>query len=58
MNRVRQLPGVTVDVFEPAELAMLNLNITQPPFNDIRVRQAHGACGEPARSWRAGAART
>jgi peptide/nickel transport system substrate-binding protein len=39
-NRVRALPGVTVDVFEPAELAMLNLNITQAPFTDIRVRQA------------------
>ncbi|MFC7476332.1 ABC transporter substrate-binding protein [Dankookia sp. GCM10030260] len=39
-TRVRALPGVTVDVFEPAELAMLHLNITQAPFNDIRVRQA------------------
>ncbi|MDO9711586.1 ABC transporter substrate-binding protein [Paracraurococcus lichenis] len=40
VNRMRQQPGVTVDIFEPAELAILNLNITQPPFNDIRVRQA------------------
>ncbi len=40
VNRVRQLPGVTVDVFEPAELAIISINVTQPPFNDIRVRQA------------------
>ncbi|WP_192912399.1 ABC transporter substrate-binding protein [Paracraurococcus ruber] len=40
VNRMRQQPGVTVDIFEPAELAILNLNITQPPFNDLRVRQA------------------
>lgn len=40
VNRVRQQQGVTVDVFEPAELAIINVNVTQPPFNDIRVRQA------------------
>ena len=36
----RALPGVTVDVFEPAELTILNLDTTRPPFNDIRIRQA------------------
>jgi peptide/nickel transport system substrate-binding protein len=40
INRTRQLPGTVVDVFEPGELAILNLNTRQPPFNDIRVRQA------------------
>jgi peptide/nickel transport system substrate-binding protein len=40
VNRTRQIPGVKVDVFEPGELAILHLNTTQPPFNDIRVRQA------------------
>jgi peptide/nickel transport system substrate-binding protein len=40
INRTRQLPNTTVDVFEPGELAILNLNTRQPPFNDIRVRQA------------------
>lgn len=40
VNRTRQLPGVTVDVFEPAELTILNLNTSMPPFNDIRIRQA------------------
>jgi peptide/nickel transport system substrate-binding protein len=42
INRTRQLPGTVVDVFEPGELAILNLNTRQPPFNDIRVRQAVG----------------
>jgi len=40
INRTRQIPGAVVDVFEPGELAILNLNTRQPPFNDIRVRQA------------------
>lgn len=40
INRTRQIPNTTVDVFEPGELAILNLDITKPPFNDIRVRQA------------------
>lgn len=40
INRTRQLPGTVVDVFEPGELAILNLDVTRPPFNDIRVRQA------------------
>jgi len=40
INRTRQIPNTTVDVFEPGELAILNLNTSMPPFNDIRVRQA------------------
>lgn len=40
VRRMRALPGVAVDVFEPAELANINLDITKPPLNDIRVRQA------------------
>jgi peptide/nickel transport system substrate-binding protein len=40
VNRTRQLPNTVVDVFEPAEEAELHLNITEKPFNDIRVRQA------------------
>ncbi|QYU66640.1 hypothetical protein J4558_16880 [Leptolyngbya sp. 15MV] len=40
ITRTRQLPNTIVDVFEPGELAILNLNTRQPPFNDIRVRQA------------------
>ena len=40
LNRTRQIPNTVVDVFEPGELAILNLNTRQPPFNDIRVRRA------------------
>ena len=40
VNRTRQVPNTIVDVFEPGELAILHLNTQQPPFNDIRVRQA------------------
>ena len=40
LTRTRALPGVTVEVFEPGELTILNLDITRPPFNDLRIRQA------------------
>ncbi|MFC0408545.1 ABC transporter substrate-binding protein [Roseomonas elaeocarpi] len=40
VNRTRQLPNTMVDVFEPTELSTLSINVTKPPFNDIRVRQA------------------
>ncbi len=40
VNRTRQVPNTVVDVFEPTELSTLSINITKPPFNDIRVRQA------------------
>lgn len=40
VNRTRQVPNSTVDVFEPGELAIISLNTVAPPFNDIRVRRA------------------
>ena len=40
VNRTRAEPHTTVDIFEPAEEAELNLNITVKPLDDIRVRQA------------------
>ena len=40
LNRTRQVPNTVVDVFEPGELTILNLNTSIPPFNDIRIRQA------------------
>jgi len=40
VNRTRQLPNTVVDVFEPGELAILNLNTLAGPTADIRVRQA------------------
>jgi peptide/nickel transport system substrate-binding protein len=59
INRVRQIQGVTVDVFEPAELAILHINVTQPPFNDIRVRQAiaHAVNRPELVRWRGSASR-
>lgn len=40
VNRTRQLPNTTVEIFEPAELAQLHLNTAAKPFDDIRVRRA------------------
>lgn len=40
IDRMRQVQGAAVEVFGPAELSILNLNITAAPLNDIRVRQA------------------
>ncbi len=40
VDRTRKLPGAVVDVFEPAEEAILHLNMAQKPLDDIRVRQA------------------
>jgi len=40
ITRTRALPNTIVDIFEPGELAIINLNTRQPPFNDIRVRRA------------------
>ncbi|MBN8891002.1 MAG: polyamine ABC transporter substrate-binding protein [Rhodospirillales bacterium 70-18] len=40
VDRTKKLPHAIVDVFEPAEEAILNLNETQKPLDDIRVRQA------------------
>ncbi|HEY0421431.1 MAG TPA: ABC transporter substrate-binding protein, partial [Acetobacteraceae bacterium] len=36
----RKIPKAIVDVFEPAEEAILHLNMAQKPLDDIRVRQA------------------
>lgn len=40
VTRTSALPDTTVDVIGPNELHQLHLNITQPPLDDIRVRQA------------------
>src|SRR5262249_7685378 len=40
VNRTKSQPHTIVDVFAPAELAELHLNITVKPLDDIRVRQA------------------
>ena len=40
LARTTAIDGATVDIFDPAELSLLNINITRAPFDDIRVRQA------------------
>lgn len=40
VQRMRNSPNTVVDIFYPAELAILHLNVKQEPLNDIRVRQA------------------
>ena len=40
VTRTRKIPNAIVDVFEPGEEALLHLNMTQKPLDDIRVRQA------------------
>jgi peptide/nickel transport system substrate-binding protein len=39
-NRIQQQPGVRVVPMQPAEMGVVHLNMTVPPLNDIRVRQA------------------
>lgn len=40
LARTQAVEGAVVDIFDPAELSILHVNITKPPFDDIRVRQA------------------
>jgi peptide/nickel transport system substrate-binding protein len=39
-TRIQQQPGVRVVPMQPAEMGVVHLNMTMPPLNDIRVRQA------------------
>jgi peptide/nickel transport system substrate-binding protein len=39
-ERMKQEPHTLVDVFRPAELSQMYLNITKKPLDDLRVRQA------------------
>jgi peptide/nickel transport system substrate-binding protein len=38
--RTQQQRGVRVVAMQPAEMSVVHLNMTQPPLNDLRVRQA------------------
>lgn len=40
VERIKKLPGVRVQVMEPAELSALYLNTKMKPLDDVRVRQA------------------
>ncbi|MBW6399160.1 polyamine ABC transporter substrate-binding protein [Roseomonas sp. HJA6] len=39
-TRTQQLPNVRVIAMQPAEMSVIHLNMTMPPLDDIRVRQA------------------
>jgi peptide/nickel transport system substrate-binding protein len=39
-ERMQKEPHTIVDVFGPGELSNISLNITKPPLDDLRVRQA------------------
>ncbi len=49
LARTSAIEGATVDIFDPAELSLLNINITREPFDDIRVRQALAYAVDPGR---------
>lgn len=40
VQRIGRNPAVIIDAFQPVELALLHINVTKPPFDDLRVRQA------------------
>ncbi len=40
VDRINQQDGVSVDVFGVGEVAFLNINITEKPFDDPKVREA------------------
>jgi len=40
VERIKKIPGAVVAVMEPAEMSTLYLNVTSPPLDDLRVRQA------------------
>jgi peptide/nickel transport system substrate-binding protein len=54
VRRARALPNTIVDVFEPGELAIINLDTSKAPLSDIRVRQAiaHAVNREELARWR------
>jgi len=40
VDRMKKEKGVVVDVFDPGELSTLYLNVTKPPLDNLKVRQA------------------
>ncbi len=40
VDRIKQIPGAVVVAMEPAELSNIHLNITVPPLDNLKVRQA------------------
>ena len=40
VDRISEVEGTTVAVMAPGEMSMISLNVTEPPLDDVRVRQA------------------
>lgn len=40
LQRMREMSGARIDIFDPSELTVVHINRNQKPFDDIRVRQA------------------
>jgi peptide/nickel transport system substrate-binding protein len=40
VDRTNKVPGLKVIAFGPAEMSVIHLNMTQPPLDNIKVRQA------------------
>lgn len=40
VDRTNKIPGLKVIAFGPAEMSVIHLNMTQPPLDNIKVRQA------------------
>lgn len=40
VERIQEVPNTTVAVMEPGEMSVLSLNMTMPPLDNIKVRQA------------------
>jgi peptide/nickel transport system substrate-binding protein len=40
VDRTSKVPGLKVIAFGPAEMSVIHLNMTQPPLDNIKVRQA------------------
>lgn len=47
VDRMRKRQGVVVDAVPPGELAMISLNMTSKPLDDIRVRKAIAYAVDP-----------
>jgi peptide/nickel transport system substrate-binding protein len=40
VEKMEAVPGIVVDTFGPGETHVFHINMTQPPLDDLRVRQA------------------
>lgn len=52
VDRTNKTPGLKVIAFGPAEMSVVHLNMTQPPLDNIKVRQAVAHAIDRAGIWR------